>query len=201
MKKILMLLVSIVVLTSCSSNSNGYQNSNGVYVTPKVNNLDASLDLQALGELVKSSNSASDIEAKLNTEGSINNLDLDNDGNVDYIQVGEYGNSFFHFFSFTTDNSLGDKQQIATIDMRSSGGNIIMNIGGNQNIYGPQAYYTSNYLLRDFLIYNYVFGYHPFYHSPYHYGYYPRTYHVYHRAPYRTYRNRVSTTTRTTRIR
>lgn len=56
-------------------------NSSGNNTTASsTTNLGANLDLQALGELVKSSKDAADIENKLNTAGSINNIDLDGDG-------------------------------------------------------------------------------------------------------------------------
>ena len=208
MKKLFILLAAAVALTSCKDNSynNGYDNAQVVVnqptvsVTPEVANLGDNLNLQALGELVKNSTSAQDIEDKLNTTGSINNLDLDNDGNVDYIKVTEYGSGNQRGFSFTVDLPNNQSQEIATIEVNQGTNGAQMNIQGNQYVYGNNAYYQSHYSLGDLMIMHYLFSYHRPYYSPYHYGYYPRYYRSYRSAPYSSYRTRVSTTTRTTRI-
>lgn len=203
MKKILIFLFSLVILSSCENNQRPYQgtgNTGNVYVTPEVPNLGENLDLQSLGELVKNSTSATDVEQKLNSEGSINNLDLNNDGNVDYISVHESGDGNNRVLTFTIEQPNGVAQEVASISMDKNNDNVNMNIVGHESLYGNQGYYNSNYLLRDLLIYNYLFSYHPLYRSPYHYGYYPNTYRSYHRSPVSSYRNRVSNTTKTTKI-
>jgi hypothetical protein len=122
-KSILLAIASIAMLSSCDNN-NGYRNGHvsvnsqpQIVVTPVAtnlgDNLGDNLDLQALGELVKTSSNAEDMEAKLNASGSINNLDLDGDGNVDYIKVTEYGDGNARGFSFTVDLANGEKQEIA----------------------------------------------------------------------------------------
>lgn len=208
MKKTLLLIAAaVVLLSSCDDNHNRNYGGGNVYVsepnvvvTPEATNLGDNLDLQALGEMVKSSNNAQDIENKLNTSGSINNLDLDGDGNVDYIKVTEYGDGNARGFSFTVDLPNGEKQEIATVDLQKGSGDVAMNIQGNKQIYGNNSYYQSHYSLSDLMIMHYLFMPHRPYFSPYHYGYYPSYYRSYRSAPVSTYRSRVSSTTRTTKI-
>lgn len=98
MKQLIIAMACLVAVTSCDNNNNGYRNGNvsvnsqpKIVVTPVATNLGDNLDLQALGELVKTSSNAEDIENKLNTTGSINNLDLDGDTAVDVEYLKENG--------------------------------------------------------------------------------------------------------------
>lgn len=137
MKNIVLTVACLIVLSSCDSNQNSYRNGQvsvnqpSIVVTPVATNLGDNLNLQALGELVKTSKNAQDIEDKLNTAGSINNLDLDGDGSVDYIKVTEYGDGNNRGFSFTIELAGGEKQEIATIDIEKGESNANMNIQGN----------------------------------------------------------------------
>jgi VCBS repeat-containing protein len=211
MKKLFFTLVAAIALTSCNNNPNYNQGQvvvnpyqaqtvNTVSVTPEVQNLGDNLNLQALGELVKNSTSAQDIENKLNQQGSINNLDLNNDGQVDYIKVTEYGSGNQRGFSFTVDVADGQTQEIATIEVAQGANNAQMNIQGNQQLYGNNGYYQSSYSLTDLMIMSYLFRPHPYYYSPYHYGYYPSYYHSYRSRPYSSYRTSMTKTTSRTTI-
>ena len=216
MKKITLLL-SMIVLVFTFGCQNGYQGngyssgtvvvnqpSNNTVVTPTTADIGQNLDLQALGELVKSSANAQDIENKLNQPNSINNLDLNGDGNVDYITVTEYGDPTQNVkgFSFVVYMNNGDKQEVATVELQQGANQqVVMNINGNNNVYGNGAYYSSNYSsMRDLMIMSYLFAPHRIYASPYHYGYYPSAYHVYGRSSYSDYSSRTRTFTKTTKI-
>ena len=203
MKKVIFMFGILAILTSCRDNSNSQvtvkdysENQNPVTVTPKTANLGDNLNLQALGEMVRASTSAQDIEDKLNSNGSINNLDLDNDGNIDYIKVTEYGNGNNRGFSFTVDLPNNETQEVATIEVNKGGDKVNMNIQGNQQLYGNNGYYQSHYSLSDMLIMSYFLSPHIIYHSPYHYGYYPRYYRPYRCVPVHTYSTRVVKTVR-----
>lgn len=205
MKKILLSAVLAIALVSCKeSNSTPVYvqdaaPAQSVVVTPANQNVGDNLDLQALGDLVKQSASAQDIENKLNTDGSINNLDLDGDGQVDYVKVNETQQGANKGFVFLVDTQ-GTPQQVAVITIEQANGVAQVNVQGNQAIYGPQAYYTSSHALSDLLIMNYLLSYHRPYYSPYHYGYYPSHYRSYRSVPYSSYRNsRVVSRTTTTR--
>lgn len=211
MKNFLLTLGLIFTLVSCrqSENDNRYNNSqvyvnepapSTISVTPSSTSIGDNLDLQGLGELVKTSRTAQEIESKLNSDGSINNLDLNGDGSVDYIKVTEYGEGNNKGFSFTVDLPNNETQEVATIQIARGDGGAQMNIQGNQQLYGSNNNYQSHYSLGDLMIMNYLFTYHRPYYSPYHYGYYPRSYHSYRSVPMNSYRSRVSTTTRTSTI-
>lgn len=208
MKKIILSLFLIGIFVACDNN---YQRNNGrvvinqtstdAYVTPEVTNLGDNLDLQALGELVKTAKSAQDLENQLNSSGSINNLDLDGDGKVDYIEVTEYGDGNTKGFSFVVEMPGGEKQEIATVELQKNTNNqVAMNINGNSTVYGNGSYYSSNYSLSDLIIMSYLFSPHSIYHSPYHYGSYPSYYHSYAYTPYNSYSSRVKTYTKTSKI-
>jgi hypothetical protein len=205
MKKLLIAMVCLMTLSFSSCNSN--QSNGQVVVNPEATNLGDNLNLQALGELVKSSQNAQDIENKLNTPGSINNLDLDGDGKVDYIKVTEYGTTT-KGFSFTVDVAGGQSQEVATVEIQpgqSQGGGqaqqATMNINGNQNIYGNNnCSYSSNYSFTDLMIMSYLMSPHGYYISPYHYGYYPSYYRSYGMVSRAAYSGRVGYTTRSSRI-
>lgn len=206
MKNLFILLVATLTFVSCKETNNGYDNAQVVVnqptisVTPEVSNLGDNLNLQALGELVKNSTSAQDIEDKLNSNGSINNLDLDGNGSVDYIKVTEYGDGNQRGFSFTVDVANGQTQEIATIEVNQGSNDAQMNIQGNQQLYGNNGYYQSRYSLSDLLIMHYLFTAHRPYYSPYHYGYYPSYYHSYRSVPVTSYRTRMVKTTKTSTI-
>lgn len=211
MKKLLLCLsiFAALIVTSCKENSGHYsgapvvvapQPTSSVVVTPEAVGLGESLDLQALGELVKSSQNAQSIEQSLNKSGSINNLDLNGDGQVDYIKVTEYGDGNAKGFSFTVDLPNNETQEIATVELKKGTNDAQMNINGNQQLYGANNHYHSSYSLSDLMIMHYLFSYHRPYYSPYHYGYYPSYYQRYAPVPASSYRSRVSTTTRTSTI-
>ncbi len=204
MKKVLFALCIIATLSSCNERPSNYStgqvvvNEPTVSVTPTLSNLGANLDLQALGELVKNSTTPQDIENKLNTAGSINNLDLNNDGRVDYIKVTEYGDGNTKGFSFTVDLNENETQEVATVEVNKGASDAQMNIQGNQNLYGDNGYYQSHYSLSDLMFINYLYSYHRPYYSPYRYGYYPTYYRSYRSSPYSTYHSRIVTRTKTT---
>lgn len=210
MRKLFLLsfsLIATLLVSSCKENQHSNaqvvvtpQSTSSVVVNPEAAGLGESLNLQALGELVKSSKDSQTIENALNQTGSINNLDLDGDGKVDYIKVTEYGDGNSRGFSFTVDLPNNESQEIATVEVNKGTSDAQMSIQGNQQLYGANNHYHSSFGLSDLIIMNYLFSYHRPYYSPYHYGYYPSYYHPYASVPVSSYRNRVSTTTRTSTI-
>jgi hypothetical protein len=209
LKFLLLAVASLLALQSCNPNyGNGNYGQGGVVVnqptavvTP-ASNLGDNLNLQALGEMVKTSQNAQDIENKLNQPNSINNLDLDGDGKVDYIKVTEYGTGGQRGFSFTVDLAGGQSQEVATVELQQGQNQqASMNIQGNQNLYGNNGYYSSNYLMTDLLIWHYLFYPHAYYMSPYRYGFYPSYYHPYGMCSRGIYGGRMGTYTRNSTIR
>ncbi|HIG30091.1 MAG TPA: hypothetical protein EYQ50_20775 [Verrucomicrobiales bacterium] len=138
------------------------------------------LNLAALTELVKKSKDAKELELKLNSETGdrINNLDLNQDNKVDYLNVTEYGSGNIRGFSFTVELAKDDIQEVATIELEKKQNQVEVTTSGNQNIYGSNHHYRSSFGMTDFLIMSWMFNSmsRPMYHSPYHYGGYPSHY-------------------------
>lgn len=151
------------------------------------------LDLHAVGAIIKEVKSGEELEKRLNdSSNAINNLDLNEDGNVDYINVTEYGKGATRGFSLTTKLS-GEVQEIATIEIEKvTDNNGEMEIMGNRQIYGSNHYYHSHFTLGDYLVLRYMWG--PrwgMWHSPYYYGHYPSYYRPYRTVTTAAYQNRT----------
>jgi len=145
-------------------------------------------DLKALGEIVKQSKSPQEIEQTVNQSGGINNLDLDKDGNTDYIKVRESGALPVITYSFIATLKDGD-EEIATVTIDKT--RSTMNISGNQDYYPVGSNYTTGFTASDMFLLMWIMspGWHPYY-SPYHYGYYGSYYHPYRCVPYGAYHSR-----------
>ncbi|MGA7160890.1 MAG: hypothetical protein WBZ48_07800 [Bacteroidota bacterium] len=158
------------------------------------------LDLQAVTEIVKESKNAAEIERRLNEPGSVNNLDLDGDGNVDYIHVTEYGSGNMRGFSLTVMDSTGAEQEIATVEIERGPNTADVIVVGNQAYYGPGVCYTGFWVPADVALWVYLWHPHRFYYSPYYYGHYPAYYHPYHPIGYEGYHGHVTIVARTSVI-
>ncbi len=151
------------------------------------------LDLQAVGDLLKRAKTAEQLEKLLNDSGEgINNLDLDENGEVDYVQVEEYGSGNSRGFSLTVETSADEEQEVATIEIEKSGNEADVQIHGNSHVYGANHYHRSRFGFGDYLLLSYMFRPHPFYMSPWGYGYHPSYYRPYRTVSTTAYRNRTS---------
>jgi hypothetical protein len=197
MKKLVLLLSVALATVSCREDNVRVQSYNPqVTVQATAPSVGDNLNLEALGELVRSSNSAQEIEEKLNAPNSINNLDLDGDGNVDYIKVSEYGSGSNRGFSFVVPTADNDVIEVAKVEVNPNGQ---MNVNGNREYYGDNYSHQAHYSVSDMMIMSYLLSSHRPYYSPYHYGSYPSSYRSYRSQPVTTYRTRVTTTTRSSR--
>lgn len=135
------------------------------------------LDLDAVTVLAKKSKDAADFERLLNSQAeAVNNIDLNDDGKVDYIKVTEYGSGDRRGFSLTTEISPGKTQEIATIDFQKEGDKTVMQTTGNSSLYGPGNYRHSSFSMTDALLLGWLFSNRSSYSSPYGYGNYPPSY-------------------------
>lgn len=185
------ILIFFAIFGGCGekSNRNTYYNTN-ITVSQ-----DASqdLDLKAVGEMMKTVTNGEELERKLNgTNPQINNLDLDENGKVDYITVSEYGSGNVKGFSLTTQLENGEEQEIATIEIEKDGEYANSEIRGNQHIYGNNHYYHSRFGVTDFLLMSWLFSNRPLWHSPHHYGNYPTDYRTYGPISSRQYRDQTA---------
>jgi len=184
----------IWVIKGINSTPRSYQRNTQTNVNVNVvSEAKDGLDLEALTELIKKGRSAEDIEIKLNQSGGINNLDLDENGKVDFIKVTEYGNkNGIYGFSFTVELDNGEEQEIAEIEIEQSGDNAEIVTRGNEQIYGSNHYYHSMHPVTTFLLWSYLLRPHPFYMSPFGFGHYPGYYNQYNTVNRSTYTNRTN---------
>jgi hypothetical protein len=155
------------------------------------------LDLQRVGNVLERSKSPEEFERYLNEPGGINNLDLNGDGYVDYISVDEYPyyDDYGRGMSFYTRYGPDQVQELGTVvfyrdDFNAPGARIL--ITGNEQIYGDNYYYETNWLDRGLAIASLLFG--PrevVYRSPYYYDYYPPGYVAYEVVDPPIYRTRI----------
>lgn len=151
------------------------------------NMVNSGLDVRALPTIIKQAKEVSEIEAKINEQDGINNVDLDNDGNVDYIYVTEKIEDGETVFTFTT-FSTGEAKELASVNLKNE--NETMNYRVNSS-YG---HYDGSFSESEFMLWYYILG--PrtvYYTSPYYYTRsYPTTYVRYRRVDSRVYTSRVS---------
>lgn len=161
---------------------------------------DKGLDLKAVGEVLKKAKDAKEFEVLLNDRATgVNNLDLDENGKVDYINVTEFGEGNIRGFSLSTKLSGGEVQEIATIKVEKEGEETAkVETKGNETIYGRNHYYHSSWSpgFGTGLLMGYMFSSHRPYISPWGGGYYPSNYYSYPPSDYNSYRNRTAAMTR-----
>lgn len=154
-------------------------------------------DLQRVGNLLERSNSPQEFESYLNDDDGLNNLDLNGDGYADYISVDEFedrgdGERGLSLFSRFGPDLI---QEIATIifyrdDYNSPGARVLMT--GNEQIYGDNNYYETNWVDRSVGLVTSLFGNRDsYYRSPYYYDNYPDDYAPYEVVEPQFYRTRL----------
>ncbi|MCG8334408.1 MAG: hypothetical protein MJE63_07810 [Proteobacteria bacterium] len=142
------------------------------------------LELVGLTALVKEVRSGQELERRLNEQNSINNLDLNGDGEVDYLFVSEYGEPESKIgYSITAEPEKGEVQEVADVTVEANGDKAEIQVIGNEQIYGSNAIYNdwtnaerevSN--LQDSggqQMHRSYFYPHPLWISPWFFGFYP----------------------------
>ena len=194
----LFLLLCFVSFSFVGCGSSG--NNGQVIVNSSQPNIGENLDLRAVGEVIKNSRNPQEIEQKLNADDGINNLDLDGDGNRDYLKVTEYGKGSEHGYSICAVLKDGEPE-VANVVVNTATNQMTMN--GNSQYYGNNNNtYQSSFNTTDFLLLAWLMSpNYSYYHSPYHYGYYGYGYSYRPIVSYHTYSSRPTmrtvTTTRT----
>lgn len=97
--------------------------------------------LQGALELFKKAGSPEEFEKLLNTEDSkVNNLDLNEDGNTDYIKVVSKGENNVQIFVLQAVVSEKENQDIAVIELEKTGKeNAVVEIVGDEDIFGEET--------------------------------------------------------------
>ncbi len=171
--------IVILVLALCTSYFN-VQAQRRVTTTTRATSYDISdnLDLDAVSSIFGESKDLEDFEYRLNDpENRISNLDLNNDGYVDYLRVLETTSDRNSLVVIQAVLDEDVYQDVATIEIeRAPDGRHRIQIVGDAWIYGPN-YIIEPVFYRDPFIFSFFWGprYHVW-HSPYYWGYYPRWY-------------------------
>lgn len=89
----------------------------------------------------KDATSIEDFEQRLNSEASgVNNLDLNGDGETDYIRVEDHAQGDAHAFVLQVPINETESQDIAVIELEKNGdASAILQILGDEEIYGNQV--------------------------------------------------------------
>jgi hypothetical protein len=98
------------------------------------------LNLYAVLDVFKKSATLEEFERVLNDKDSnINNLDLNNDNAVDYIEIRSYKTGNFHSIVLRVAINSIEYQDVAVIEVaKNSIGNVIVQIIGDEDLYGKE---------------------------------------------------------------
>ncbi|MEZ4922202.1 MAG: hypothetical protein R2780_03435 [Crocinitomicaceae bacterium] len=193
-------LIAATMLLGVNSIAQEEQDSLGV--------IGDNLDLYAVLDLFKNSNSLEEFERSLNDPASkLNNLDLNEDGEVDYIQVYDEDDNDAHAFILRVDLNENESQDIAAIELEKTGTDeAAIQIVGDEDIYGKDYFVepkgdegiTERLVMTDLIIINvwgwpivrFIYG--PTYvrwRSPYRWGAYPVWWKPWRPLTWRAYHN------------
>lgn len=142
------------------------------------------LDLKAVASVFGESKDLEDFEKRLNDRKTqLSNLDLNEDGEVDYLRVIETSKNKTHLVTIQAVTGDNEYQDVAVIDVdKDSGDEAQVQVVGDVYLYGPDYIITTVYI-RPPLIWVWFWG--PYYRpwrSPYYWRYYPPYY-----RPWRPY--------------
>jgi len=152
------------------------------------------LDLEAVASVFGESKDLEEFEKRLNDpETQISNLDLNEDGEVDYLRVVETSKDNTHLVTIQAVIEKDKYQDVATIDVeKDSNGETQVQVVGDVYMYGP-GYIVEPVYVHPPVICIWFWG--PLYHpwrSPFYWGYYPPYYHPWHPYPRHRYQRNVN---------
>ncbi len=163
-------------------------------IEAKNSDISDNLDLEAVASIFGESKDLEDFEKKLNDPSlQISNLDLNNDGEVDYIRVMETAEGNTHTISLQSVIGKDQYQEVATIDVvKDKSNNTQVQVVGNVDMYGPNYCITPHYpVVPVFFTFFWMATYRPWY-SPWHWGYHPPYFHPWRPYPYNRYHSNVN---------
>jgi hypothetical protein len=151
------------------------------------------LDLEAVASVFGEAEDLEDFEKKLNDpESQISNLDLNEDGEVDYLRVVESSKDETHLITIQAVIEKDKYQDVAVIDVeKDDAGNTQVQVVGDVYMYGPEYIITPVYVHPPVVV---VWFWGPYYNpwrSPYYWGYYPPYYRPWRPYPTPRYRTNV----------
>lgn len=157
---------------------------NKITVEAQNNDISNNLDLKAVATAFGESQNLEEFEQKLNDyDSGISNLDLNNDGQVDYLRVIEKNENDVHVVVIQAVLDKDVYQDVASIIVEKD-----QNNNPTVQVIGDPYLYGDNYIIEPAYAYTpsiFSFFWGPNYYnwySPYYWGYYPNYYH--HRRPF-----------------
>lgn len=138
MKKIQLLFSVMLCATLMIGVSASAQDQSGVDSTGLPGD---NFSLQGALEMFKKSSSIEDFEKAINSpDNNINNLDLNDDGQTDYVRVIDKSDKDDHAFVLQVPVSETESQDIAVIELEKTGdASATLQIVGDEDIYGDQV--------------------------------------------------------------
>ncbi len=192
MKSKILILISIIWMTvGCSSRP---VHSNTTIVVPEAE-VAESLDLKAVSMLFQNSNNIESFERSLNDPSlGINNLDLNRDGEIDFIRVVEKSNGVSRLIILQVPLAENEFQDVATIEVEKYGEQAYrMHLHGDPILYGPDFYITPvSVHIHAWPVIGWIYGpvYRP-YRSRFYFGVYPAWWRPWRPATISVYHTRV----------
>lgn len=174
MKTRMILWLTLTLLASCATNAR-VQAEQTVTVNAKSSDISEDLDLKSVANLFGEVKDLEDFETELNNpERHLSNLDLNGDGQVDYLRVIELTEDSKHLVVIQAVLAEDIYQDVATIYVEKKGEKgMSVQVIGDEYIYGSNYIIEPVYIYRP-IIYDWFWGpYWTCWHSPYYWGYYP----------------------------
>jgi hypothetical protein len=136
--KIIKYLFSLVIGSLITTVSVQAQNQSGLDSTGLPGD---NFSLQGALQMFQNASSPEEFEKAINTEGNhVNNLDLNGDGDIDYIRVISKMDKDVHVFILQAPVSETESQDIAVIELEKTGdATAVLQIVGDEDIYGEQV--------------------------------------------------------------
>ena len=152
-----------------------------ITVTATSSDISENLDLKTLATLFGQAKDLEQFEQLLNNpDSAFSNLDLNGDGEVDYLRVIETADNNRHLVVIQAVLAKDIYQDVASIFVEKDEKNqITVQVVGDEYIYGENYIIEPVYIYRP-VIYDWFWG--PSWvcwHSPYYWGYYPHWWHPY----------------------
>lgn len=161
-------------------------------VAVATNTIGDNLDLELVSAEFGAAKDLEDFERRLNDPKSqVSNLDLNKDGQVDYLMVSERANGNLHYVDIDASIGKDKKQNVATIKVNKESSSEPVQIIGETSIYGSNYIYVPTYVNPPvFFTLFWLAAYQPW-HSPWHWGYYPPVFRPWGVRPFSSYRGDV----------
>ena len=153
------------------------------------------LDLEAVAITFGESKNVEDFERRLNDpENRISNLDLNNDGYVDFLRVVEVEEKGTHLIVIQAVIGQDLYQDVASIIVEGeSKTSATVTIVGNRDIYGDNYVIVPRYVVRPVIFDWFWLPTYAVYHSLWYWDYYPHYYHLHICLGYHSYHRHIYT--------